>query len=83
MISKQGAVVKKSGIQTLKVEVTEYRTHPKYQKRFRVTKNFLVHDEGQKANVGDTVTIVPCRPLSKRKFWKMQSIVSLPTKDKK
>ena len=69
MITKKGTVVKKSSDKTIKVEVNEYRAHPKYKKRYRITKNILVHDEAGKAEVGQVVTIEPCRPVSKRKSW--------------
>lgn len=69
MITKKGSVVKISGKKTVKVEVNEYRMHPKYKKQFRITKNFLVHDEKEIAQVGDEVTIQQARPVSKRKSW--------------
>ncbi len=76
MITKKGAVVKISGQKTVKVEVHEYRAHPKYKKRYRVTKRFLVHDETEKAKMGDTVTIAPCKPVSKQKAWVLVSVDS-------
>ena len=76
MITKQGIVIAVSGQKTVKVEVADYRTHPKYQKRYRVTQKFLVHDEGGKGKVGDMVAIAPCRPLSKRKSWKLEQVIT-------
>lgn len=69
MITKKGTVVKQSGEKTIKVEVVEYLTHPKYKKRFQKTKNFLVHVDNTTAKVGDKVIIKPCRPISKNKSW--------------
>lgn len=69
MIVKSGTVVKKSGNLTVKVEVNEYRTHPKYKKQFRVTKNFLAHDASDKLQEGDKVSIRQCAPISKKKTW--------------
>lgn len=74
MITKQGVVVKVSGIKTVKVEVRSYQTHPKYKKQYLRTKNFLVHDEKQIAKVGDAVLIEQSRPVSKRKTWALTSI---------
>jgi len=71
MITKKGTVVKNSSTQTVKVEVNEYRSHPKYKKRYRVTKKFLVHDADDKAQVGDNVVIMQTKPISKRKHWKI------------
>lgn len=69
MITKQGTVVKISGIKTVKVEINEYKTHPKYKKQYKVTKNFLVHDEKEIAKVGDMVSVQQARPVSKKKSW--------------
>ncbi len=69
MITKKGTVVKISGTKTIKVEVNEYRTHAKYKKQYRITTNFLAHDEQEKAAVGDLVTIKQTAPISKKKTW--------------
>lgn len=69
MITKKGVVVKKSGAKTIKVEVNEYRLHPKYKKQYRITKNFLAHDEAEKCVVGDKVEIRQTAPISKKKTW--------------
>ncbi len=73
MITKKGTVTKISGSKTIKVEVNEYRAHPKYKKRFRVTKNFLAHDEKEAAKVGDEVIIEQHKPISKKKCWVLTS----------
>jgi len=75
MIAKKGTVVKLSGENTLNVEVYEYRTHPKYHKRYRVTRRILVHNEKEPVKQGDEVLIIPCRPLSKKKSWKLDKIL--------
>lgn len=69
MITKKGTVVTKPGDKTIKVEVHTYKAHPKYKKQYRVTRRFMVHDEDNSAQVGDTVSIVQSRPVSKRKSW--------------
>jgi small subunit ribosomal protein S17 len=69
MITKKGVVVKRSGDKTIKVEVVEYRADPKYKKQRRLTKNYLVHDEANKAQDGDSVQIQQVRPISKQKHW--------------
>lgn len=76
MITKKGTVVKKSGEKTVKVEVHTYKPHPIYKKRFRVTKKFLVHDEKNEYNVGDNVIIKQFKPVSKRKSWVVDSLIS-------
>jgi small subunit ribosomal protein S17 len=69
MRSKTGQIVSKSGLKTIVVEVHSYKEHPKYKKRYRVSKKFHAHDEEDKAQVGETVTIYETRPLSKLKRW--------------
>lgn len=69
MITKSGVVTKISGNKTIKVEVNEYRSHQKYKKRYRITRNFLVHDETGDTKIGSKVTIQQHRPISKRKSW--------------
>ena len=74
MITKKGVVVKISGEKTIKVEVNDYRAHPKYKKRYRITKRFLAHDEDGAAKVGDEVSIGQSRPKSKRKSFTLLKI---------
>lgn len=76
MITKKGTVIKKSGAKTIKVQVNEKRAHPIYKKQYRVTKNFLVHDETEVANLNDVVTIKQCVPHSKMKRFSLDSVVS-------
>lgn len=62
-----GVVVKTAMKDTATVRVDRYQMHPKY-KKYRVrSQTYLAHDPGNSAKVGDTVTIVATRPLSKRK----------------
>ena len=63
----RGVVVKTAMKDTATVAVSRYVKHPKYKKYQVRTKKYLVHDEGNTAAVGDRVTIVACRPISKRK----------------
>ena len=63
----EGVVVKTAMTDTATVAVSRYVKHPKYKKYIVRTTKFLVHDAGNTAKVGDKVTIVSCRPISKRK----------------
>ena len=66
-----GTVVKTAMKDTATVQVDRYVKHPKY-KKFQVrSKKFLVHDPGNTAQVGDKVTIVATRPISKLKRFKI------------
>ena len=42
----------------------------------RVSKKYLAHDELEECNIGDQVLVEECRPLSKRKRWKLIKILS-------
>ncbi len=54
---------------TIVVSVDTYKSHPKYHKKYKVTKKFYAHDENNTSNIGDVVTINESRPLSKQKRW--------------
>lgn len=54
---------------TAVVTTHSYKTHPKYKKRYRVSKKFYAHDPENTCKVGDTVTIYESRPLSRLKRW--------------
>ncbi len=59
------------------VTVTVHRSvfHEKYKKPFRVSTKFLADTNGMDLGVGDLVVITECRPLSKRKCFKVTEIV--------
>lgn len=59
------------------VTVTVHRSvvHDKYKKSFRVSTKFLADSNGMDLGVGDLVVITECRPLSKRKYFKVTEIV--------
>ncbi len=57
------------------IEVTTFRQHPLYHKRFRVTKRFLAHNEIA-AKEGEKVQITESRPLSKLKHWNITKIIN-------
>lgn len=69
----RGTVVKTAMKDTVTVSVRRYVKHPKYKKYQVRTKKFLVHDPGNTTKVGDEVTIVASRPLSKRKSFVLLS----------
>lgn len=49
--------------------------HPIYEKSIKRTKKFLAHDENNECGIGDTVTIMETRPLSKNKRWRLVEII--------
>jgi len=68
-----GVVVADKMDKTIVVKVETVKLHPKYQKRYVVSSRYKVHDEANAYQVGDQVTFVPCRPLSKDKRWRVLS----------
>jgi small subunit ribosomal protein S17 len=70
----QGVVVKTAMKDTATVAVSRYVKHPKYKKYQTRTKKYLVHDPENAAKVGDKVTIIGCRPISKLKHFKIASV---------
>ncbi len=76
----QGKVIKKSGEKTISVLVERKVVHPRYHKIVKRFKKYLVHDEKNQANVGDVVAAVECRPLSKRKSFRLKEILSTGVK---
>ena len=49
--------------------------HPMYGKIVLKTKKYVVHDDKNECNVGDTVKIMETRPLSKTKCWRLVKIL--------
>lgn len=64
-----GTVLKAAMNKTITVEVVTMKLNAKYQKKYRVSKKYHVHDEKGEAKVGQVVKFVECRPLSKTKRW--------------
>ena len=72
---RQGVVVSTAGDKTAVVKVEERKKHPLYGKMMTHSTKFHAHDEGNTAGVGDTVTIMETRPLSKMKRWRLVDII--------
>jgi len=68
-----GTVVSTKMDKTVVVSVDTYKSHPKYHKKYKVTKKFYAHDEANTCKEGDVITIVETRPLSKLKRWLVQA----------
>ncbi len=72
---KRGTVLRRKMDKTAVVEVTRAVMDSEYKKYVRRKKKFLVHDEKNECNSGDIVEIVECRPISKRKSWRIKRII--------
>ena len=60
---------------TIVVKITTKKMDRLYKKYVTRTKKYMAHDENNDAHEGDTVRIVECRPLSKKKCWRLAEIV--------
>lgn len=67
----EGVVVSNKADKTILVRVDRIKKHPKYRKRYTVSKKYQVHDEKNQFREGDKVNFVECRPLSKEKRWRV------------
>ncbi len=70
-----GVVTSSVQDKTIVVTVTSRKTHPVYGKQYTVSRKYTAHDEANKAEDGNVVELVECRPISKRKTWKLERIV--------
>lgn len=67
----RGTVVSTKAKDTVTVLVTRYVKDPKYKKYATVSKKYLAHAPGHTLSEGDKVVIEKCRPVSKRKHFKV------------
>jgi small subunit ribosomal protein S17 len=70
-----GKVVSNKMAKSIVVTVERQVRHGTYGKQQRLTSRFMAHDEKNEAGVGDTVALVPSRPLSRRKRWVVTRVV--------
>ena len=70
-----GTVVSISGDKSITVKIDYRKRHPKYGKMMTTSKKLHAHDEKNECGVGDLVTVMETRPLSKTKRWRLVEIV--------
>jgi small subunit ribosomal protein S17 len=73
--ARVGEVATAGRDKTIKVVVSYVAKHPKYGKYVRRRTVLHAHDEGNTAQVGDRVEVVPCRPMSKTKTWTLSRVL--------
>ncbi len=76
-----GVVVSDKMTKTVVVEVGRVVRNARYGRYSRTSARFMAHDEKGQCRMGDRVTIVESRPLSRRKRWTVRSIVSRGARD--
>ena len=68
-----GIVTSSKMDKSITVEVERRVKHPKYGKFVKKSSSFIAHDEKNEFNIGDTVSIIESKPISKLKKWKVIS----------
>ena len=71
----QGVVLKKAGDKTATELVERKVMHPRYRKFVKRFKKYLVHDEANQTQIGDVISAIECRPLSKNKAFRLYKVV--------
>lgn len=71
----KGRVVSDKMDKTVVVLVERLKKHPKYKKRYKVSKRYKSHDPENKCKIGDKVIIQECRPISKDKKWIVKRVL--------
>lgn len=70
-----GTVVSDKMNKTVTVLVERKVKHPLYGKIIRLSKKYHAHDENNEYQLGDTVVIEECRPISRTKAWRVAKLV--------
>ena len=68
---QSGVVVSNNMDKSIVVKIERKIKHPIYKKTIKRSKKYIAHDEQNECQIGDLVQIVECRPLSKRKRFRL------------
>jgi small subunit ribosomal protein S17 len=74
---KVGVVVSDKMDKTVVVRIDRLKMHPKYKKKYKVSKKYKAHDAENKFKIGDKVMIMESKPISKDKKWVAKGVKSL------
>lgn len=66
-----GIVVSDKMDKTIVVSVNSVKVHPRYKKRYTISKKYKVHDEKNQYKEDDKVSFIETRPISKDKKWRV------------
>lgn len=72
---KIGVVVSDKMDKTVTVLVSRRIKHPVYGKFIKRSRKFMAHDEANACRIGDTISIVETRPMSRTKRWRVKEII--------
>ena len=71
----QGKVVTIAGEKSATMVVERRVMHSRYHKVVKKFKKYVIHDEKSELKVGDEVIAIECSPISKRKSFRLKSVV--------
>ena len=73
--TRDGIVVSNKMDKTISVLIERRLQHPIYGKFVKKSKKLIAHDERNECQIGDVVRIMECRPLSRRKRWRLITVL--------
>ncbi|MBU1568688.1 MAG: 30S ribosomal protein S17 [Proteobacteria bacterium] len=73
--TRTGSVVSNRMEKSVVVRVERKVRHKLYGKFMKTSVKYLADDAENLCNIGDVVLIEECRPLSKRKRWRVKTIL--------
>jgi len=79
--TKEGVIVSDAMDKTIVVSVRRRIKHRQYRKYVQVNKKYLAHDERNEGVKGDRVVICESRPMSKRKRWRLRTVLERAVRD--
>ena len=72
---KTGKVVSDKMDKTVVIAIERLVQHPLYKKSIKKTVRFKAHDENNDSHIGDIVSVMETRPLSKDKRWRVVEVI--------
>ena len=72
---QSGIVVSNNMDKSIVVKIERKIKHPIYKKTIKRSKKYVAHDENNDCQIGDLVQIAECRPLSKRKRFRLYKLL--------
>lgn len=73
--TRVGLVASNKMDKTISVTIERRLQHPIYGKYVKKSKKLIAHDENNECQIGDLVRIMETRPMSRRKRWRLVSIL--------
>ncbi|AFI05820.1 30S ribosomal protein S17 [Helicobacter cetorum] len=71
----QGKVISKSAERSAVILVERKVVHEKYRKIVKKFKKYTIHDQDNQVKVGDFVSAIECKPISKTKSFTLKEIL--------